>query len=160
MIALNKLKLRKANALDLDITYSWATNPKIREYAFNQNEISFKDHQNWFLNKINDATCFYFLLEESGNPLGSIRFDIKNKEAIISYLIDPKYHGNGLGVYILEKGIAEFLTFKKNKELEIIGFVLDSNIASVKAFEKLNFDIKTLDKNIIKYSKKDYNENR
>ena len=79
MIALNKLKLRKANALDMDITYSWATNPKIREYAFNQNEISFEDHQNWFLNKINDTTCFYFLLEESGIALGSIRFDIKNK---------------------------------------------------------------------------------
>jgi RimJ/RimL family protein N-acetyltransferase len=160
LIAVNKLKLRKANALDMDITYSWATNPKIRAYAFNQNEIRFTDHQNWFLNKINDATCYYFLLEESENPIGSIRFDIKNKEAIISYLIDPKYHGNGLGVYLLEKGIAAFLNFKENKGLELIGFVLDSNIASVKAFEKLNFDIKTLDKNIIEYSKKDFDENR
>ncbi len=42
-------------------------------------------------------------------PIGSIRFDIKEGDAMISYLLDPAYHGRGFGQLILKQGIERFI---------------------------------------------------
>ena len=71
-----------------------------------------------------------------------IRFNINEDKAIISYLLEPKYHGMGLGQTILTKGLKilqeeyekGYFSFKN-----VIGCVKQENIASIKAFERLGF---------------------
>jgi RimJ/RimL family protein N-acetyltransferase len=100
-----------------------------------------KSHKQWFYSKLNSTDCEYYILDFNGEPAGSIRFDIDAmNEAKINYLIDPKFTGRGLGTEILKKGIT---LIKDNRPdiKKVFGYVLESNRASVRIFEKLNFDL-------------------
>lgn len=148
-------KTRRANISDLDLTYSWATDPIIRQFSFNKHVISYNEHTIWFLNKLNDLYCFYFILEYKDKTIGSIRFDISNNEALISYLLDPLYHGQDLGLLLLKIGIKSFINevnFNVTPFNELSGYVLKENIPSIKAFEKLGF-MKTENEEILKFRK-------
>jgi UDP-2,4-diacetamido-2,4,6-trideoxy-beta-L-altropyranose hydrolase len=147
--------LTKAGTNDLETTFEWAANPVVRAFSFSQHTITLDEHSNWFTKKIKDDNCLYLIAEMNGEKIGSIRFDIDNNTAIISYLIAPKYHGKGLGLIILTNGLSYL-----QKEIEknslpvknVIGYVMEENIPSVKAFERLGFK-KTIEEDKIKYEK-------
>lgn len=155
---INRIKLRKALISDEDITYKWANSELIRKYSFNKTHISLENHQSWFRGKINNKDCLYLILENSlQTPLGSIRLDINKEVALISYLIDPKYHNRGLGKIILnmcESFVVENYTNIKFLE----GFVLEANLASIHIFKSLNYLCTVRDKEM-KFIKNLY-ENR
>ncbi|MBK6374809.1 MAG: GNAT family N-acetyltransferase [Saprospiraceae bacterium] len=47
----------------------------------------------------------------NNESIGSIRFDLEDNKAIISYLLDPAFHGRGLGQALqLIKGCKTFLS--------------------------------------------------
>lgn len=93
------------------------------------------------------------ILENSLNfPLGSIRIDMKeNNNGIISYLIDPLYHGRGYGKIMLS--LLEIYIRENAIPIEhLIGFVMENNIASIHIFEALGYT-KSKDKNDLKFIK-------
>jgi len=131
--------LRLALDQDVAITFDWATNKKIRQYAIQKGEILFENHKKWFLNKIISSDCVYFIAQVNKTLIGSIRFDInENKEALISFLLDPRFQGKGYGKKILEKGCKELLKLKQISK--IIGVVNIENIPSFKIFKSLGFE--------------------
>lgn len=135
--------VRKAEMYDKKITFSWATNSAIRHYSFQQHQITYDEHSKWFIKKITDRACLYLLAELNTIPIGSIRFDISNGVASISYLVDPEFHGQGFGLILLKKGIICLLSSEvfEMKQIRVIsGEVMKENIASLKAFERLGFD--------------------
>ncbi|GCC50610.1 hypothetical protein SanaruYs_08250 [Chryseotalea sanaruensis] len=132
--------LRPALLTDAATTFRWATNPKVREFALNQSEIQWLDHKMWFANKLKSNHCFYYLLMQGDEPIGSIRFDIDTNEAMISYLLDPKYHGMGFGRILLKKGIEQFKQEAGHQITRITGWVINENLPSVKVFENLGFE--------------------
>src|SRR5690606_29582914 len=96
--------------------------------------------------------CLYFIAEIGNDPIGSVRFDIYNKEALISYLVDRNQHGRGLGRIILAEGIKKLLS--QGKDLKAIsGFVMMENVASIKVFERMGFE-RSAEEGKIKYYKK------
>jgi RimJ/RimL family protein N-acetyltransferase len=135
----HSLVLRLATIEDVNVTFDWATNKIVRQYAIQKGEITFENHKKWFSNKVTASDCVYFIAEINGVPIGSIRFDIdENKEALLSFLLDTKYHGKGYGKAILKKGCEEV---QKLKELlKIIGVVSIENIPSLKTFKSLGFE--------------------
>ena len=134
-----QLSLKKAALSDLEITYQWATNPIVRKYAFQQNEIQLEEHASWFQKQIIDPNAIYFLLKKGTESLGSIRFNIdEHGTGIISYLIDPAHHSKNLGTKILKIAIRELrVNFPRVNRIQ--GYVIPENNASVRIFEKLNF---------------------
>jgi len=139
---INNLKLRKANDEDLVKTYEWVNNESVRKYSFSKGEVSFEHHRAWFYAKIKSDVTFYFILENCLNtPLGSVRVDQDDSgNWLISYLIDPQYHGKGLGILILKmlvKKLKEYPERFQGKTL--IGKVIGDNVASVKIFRKLKY---------------------
>jgi UDP-2,4-diacetamido-2,4,6-trideoxy-beta-L-altropyranose hydrolase len=148
------VNIRNAEARDLKITFNWATNPIVRLFSFQKHAITLSEHSNWFNNKLRDRTCYYFIAEYNKISIGSIRFDIDKGEALISYLLDPKYHGKDLGSIILKKGIESLSNLKINDHsiTSIVGYVMPENIPSIRSFEKLGFlECKVEDK--IKFTK-------
>jgi len=136
-----RTSLRRINKKDIDITFQWVNDPNIRSFSFNKDNVERKSHKQWFYSKLNSTDCEYYILDFNGEPAGSIRFDIDAmNEAKINYLIDPKFTGRGLGTEILKKGIT---LIKDNRPdiKKVFGYVLESNRASVRIFEKLNFDL-------------------
>lgn len=146
--------LRKVNAYDAIDTFKWASDPRVRIYSFSTKEITWEEHGEWFSGKLNDDRCEYFILEQGGFSIGSIRFEMEaNGDTVISYLIDPDFQGKGLGKYILEKG-AERLKNERPEIRKVCGFVKKENIASIKIFEKLGYDKIADDGNILKFERR------
>lgn len=131
------ISLKVAQNQDLEQTFKWATDSRIRSFSFNQSEIKKEDHVNWFYTKLKDENCAYYIAHKNEKALGSIRFDIKNRTAVISYLIDAELHGQSYGLSLLKLGIEKLVA--ENEIKHILGHVMPENIPSIKAFEKLGF---------------------
>jgi len=140
LLSEDNIFLRKVNPLDLTITFKWANNSEIRRYSFQKKQISLQEHTRWFLDKIADGNCYFFIAEYNNKPIGSIRFDIVKEEAVISYLLDSKFQGKGLGKVLLIKGIKQLLLQPEIQPISLLsGSVMKTNIASIKSFQKLGF---------------------
>jgi RimJ/RimL family protein N-acetyltransferase len=139
---------------DAEITFNWANDPTIRKFSFVKEKIEWNSHLNWFKGKIDSEKCFYYILEEDKIPIGSVRFDVdSNQCGEISYLIDPAYHGKGLGEFILGSGINR-LSEMKPEIKSVSGMVFKENMPSVRVFEKLGFRIVSSDNLSVKFLKK------
>ena len=85
--------------------------------------------------------------------MGSIRIDFyeTNKKGQISYLIASDFHGNGYGTCILQ--LVENLVKTKFEAIHLTGLVMKSNKASVKIFNKLDYDLISDLEDILTFSK-------
>ena len=149
-----KIEIRLAKEADVEITFKWANDPKVRIFSYNKNDISRQEHTKWFFSRLKSNDCEYYMLMVDGQPAGSLRFDIEAQEkAKINYLIDPNFTGRGLGTLILEKGLN---VLHKNRPLvkSVYGYVLNKNIASKRIFEKLKFKTTSENESEVKYEKK------
>jgi RimJ/RimL family protein N-acetyltransferase len=147
------LLFRKATINDVDLTYKWATDSIVRKYAFSKEFITPEVHAKWFAEKIKDPNTLYYLLFLDNQAIGSIRFDrSENEDAMISYLIDPEFHGKGFGRYILKHGI-DLLLSNQWAVKTISGYVLKQNLASVKLFYQLGFEKVSEDISQLKFQK-------
>lgn len=153
------LTLVTANESDLITTFNWANDQTIRAFSFSKGIITLDDHTKWFLNRIANRDCFYYIGVIDGQAIGSIRFDITETTALISFLIDPAYHNQGLGLLLLKKGLFHLIRVSSSKISMVVGMVMKDNIASVKAFERLGYK-KIPDNQGYKFVKKINYENR
>ena len=147
------IKLVLANENDVEITFKWASDRKVRQFSFNKGEILFEEHKSWFIVKLLDPNCFYFMFLRGAERVGSIRIDYNEESNIglISYLIGSDFHGMGYGTKILQ--LIEELVLTKFEIMQLKGLVMKSNDASVRIFNKLGYDL-VLDQNdILTFSK-------
>lgn len=129
---------RRMSEADVTKTYEWACNSEIRKYSFSQHQITLEEHTSWFNLKISDLHSFYYAIEYNKNIVGSVRYDIKKNEAVISYLVDPLFHGKGFGQIILKVGMEQFLEDYKGS-IDIVGYVMQNNFASINIFERAGY---------------------
>ncbi|MCG9900355.1 MAG: GNAT family N-acetyltransferase [Hydrotalea sp.] len=144
--------LRSATYNDLEKTYLWATDPLVRKYSFSNTEIQKLDHSTWFFEKLNQRNCLYLIFEKENESIGSIRFDIEGRTAIISYLIDPKFHGMGYGYALLKQAEEYIKNVRKDVNL-LRGKVMSENVASVKLFLKNEYQQLSEETNILLFEK-------
>lgn len=135
----SSLLLEKATEEHFDVTYEWASDPDIRAYSFNRNAISLSEHRAWYFKKIKEPFCIYLIARLENKCIGSIRFDIIDSTALISYLVSPLYQGKGIGRIMLSKGLM-YLANKNPSVSSAEGYVLPENIPSIQVFERLGFD--------------------
>ncbi len=134
-----RLKIRNAEQRDAHLIWQWANDPVVREQSYSSNMIPWNNHITWFSKKLNDTSCYYYILENEDNSVGQIRFDIDGEnKATLSYLIAPSFRSKGMGAWILSKGIKKLLC-DASQVRKVIGHVKKINIVSQKSFEKLNF---------------------
>lgn len=151
----SSVTLRAASAGYLPVTYEWAGNELIRKFSFNKEAISYDEHKKWFLGKLEDKSCFYYIGLLNGKPFGSIRFDVYNTAAKISYLIDPRFQNRSLGTILLKKGMIE-LSERLTGNISLIwGDVFKENIASRRIFTKLGYSVREeAVKEVLRFEKK------
>lgn len=133
------IKLAKAKKEDAEILFLWANEPSVRAQSHNRNKIDFEEHLSWFNRKLQDKSCFLYLSRLQEQSFGMIRFDLRDDEALISYLVDEKFRGKGLGKLVVKTGIETFLKETGFKG-RITASVKNSNTPSIKVFRHLNFD--------------------
>lgn len=147
------IQLVLANINDVEITYKWASDEKIRQFSFNKGGILFEEHKRWFTAKILESNCLYYIMKRGAEKIGSIRIDYSEESNIglISYLIGSDFHGMGHGTKLLQ--LIEELVLVKFEILHLQGLVMKSNYASVQIFNKLGYDLLLEQNDILTFSK-------
>jgi UDP-2,4-diacetamido-2,4,6-trideoxy-beta-L-altropyranose hydrolase len=134
------LELSPAGPEDMLTLYEWANDPAVRENSFNHSPIPLEVHKLWFANKIKEKDCLFLVARVKGSPAGMIRYDLKDDQAVISYLLDRDFRGKSLGTIILQKG--EALLRKLHPQIRTItGQVLETNRASVISFQRTHYTL-------------------
>ena len=145
------IHLKHARGEDIGTTFRWACDARVRQFSFQKGEISYEEHKSWYMGKLADEACKYYLIDYKGKDIGSIRFDKEEDNVVISYLLDPAFHGQGLGQALLIEGCKTYTREVLARPLNIVGYVMVENVASMKIFEHLGF-IKEVMADKIKYT--------
>lgn len=98
----HELSFRKAKESDRDILFEWVNEAETRRQSFQEHRITPEEHDRWFQNVLKDERIQLLILYLSEKPVGSIRFSIEGKNAVLSYSIDSGYRGRGLGKELIK----------------------------------------------------------
>ena len=137
------LRLRRAVFDDCRMVWEWVNDPAVRASAFSSQPIEWEDHQRWFLGKLQDPECFFFIaLNDQEKPIGQIRFDLATletgaREAETDVSIDSGRRGQGLGTALIRQGVAELARLAS--PLAIHARVKAANAGSRGAFTAAGF---------------------
>lgn len=128
------VKLRRAEIDDLDLVFSWQSNPIIRQYFRNSQPVTYDEHVLWYNKAIIDTNYHFYIITYYGYSAGLIRLDaLENNEMEISILISPEFQGNNLASIALNKIVQQYCS------TVILAHVATKNAASHKLFSRANF---------------------
>lgn len=138
------LYLRKVAPTDVDLLYEWANDPVVRQNAFHTEPIPYEDHVEWFAKMLADPSVYQYILYQGEFPIGQLRLNVKDGEALVDYSISAKHRGKGYGSALLQLMKKQVLTDNITDVIKIVGQVKYENSASARAFEKCGFEKKEL----------------
>lgn len=127
------LELRKVVDGDRELLFKWRNDVETRRQSFNNSNITYLEHKNWFSKKMISENCDFFIVIKEGMSVGQVRIELEEKIGIINYSIDRKQRGQGLGTEVLE------LLKQKYIGNVLVGKVKRNNIASIRAFKKAGY---------------------
>lgn len=129
----NRLMLRKAVKEDALLYYEWLNEPAVRANSFQQNAVSWEDHQRWFAARVDDPDFFFYLFfGQQGQPVGQVRITRENTEAVISISIAAEFRGQSLSLEMIRRACEHFHT--SNQEVPVIAYIKTTNKGSYRAF--------------------------
>jgi UDP-2,4-diacetamido-2,4,6-trideoxy-beta-L-altropyranose hydrolase len=132
------LKLRPAKADDARLIFDWANNPGVRAVSFSSEQIVWEHHLTWFTTKLNHATYRIWVAEDTeGTPIGQVRFEVEGPVATISISLDEAQRGKNRGSLLI--WTASNKLFAESSIAEIHAYIKPDNQASIRAFEKAEF---------------------
>lgn len=99
-----ELGLRRALAKDGDALFEWRNHETVRRHSHSSAPIAREDHERWFAaTRINSQRAL-LIAEHSGRPVGVLRYDLGEREALVSIYLVPGEGGQGYGPAILRAG--------------------------------------------------------
>ena len=133
-----RLTLRPVQGQDCKLIWTLANDPSVRTYSFSSEFIPWNEHVRWFKSKLNDPYCiFYIAMNESGVPIGQIRFDKNVSQIVTSVSITNQFRGRGHGSLIIKLASQKY--FQVSDAQTIHAYVKKGNEASKRAFLKAGF---------------------
>ena len=128
--------LIEARKEDIEIVYSWQSDPLTRQYALNPKVPSWEHHQEWMLEKIADVTNYFYIITDTKdqNKVAVVRLDRLGQGLyVVSIYVDSKSYGKGIAQAAL------IIIDKLHPHITIQAAVLSQNLASQRLFEKANY---------------------
>jgi len=133
-----QISLRRAQKNDCELLWKWANDPEARAASFSSSPISWEEHTNWFNSKLNSANCMMYVATiDNGTPLGQIRYDIKQENAVISISIDSKFRSKDYGTVLIRK--TSQILFAESNVRRVHAYVKQDNNSSASVFTKAGF---------------------
>ena len=118
---------------DIQFVFSLANDKDVRKMSFQQHDISWKEHCDWFRMMLSPKRPFYIVYYKS-KRCGYVRFDKKEATSEISIALDRSVRGHGLGKYILRDISLKILAETPIKK--IAASVKSINTPSLSMFSK------------------------
>lgn len=137
-ILAEKIRLRGAVESDSRLVFEWANDPQARASSFSSAPFPWEQHEAWFAEKLRSLCALMFIaVNDEDTPIGLLRYDIVDKNAVLSLNVDRQFRGRGYGVAILSLGLEEL--FRATRVEKIMAYVKPENLASVRLFTKSGF---------------------
>ena len=90
------LSLRPARFDDMSLVFAWANDPETRRHSFESEPIDWPDHQCWFQQRLSGQGGQIWIGETAqGLPVGEVRVDIENDQALLGFVVDSDFRGRG-----------------------------------------------------------------
>ncbi|MBI3608057.1 MAG: GNAT family N-acetyltransferase [Nitrospirae bacterium] len=128
-----------ADVDDIELLWQWRNDPVVRQHSFNSDPIPWATHQRWCSQKMSSSSTKIYTLEDSGKPVGQIRYERMNDATaeIGGISIATEERGKGYGKTILTQTIPIVTADLKVKNLTAL--VKEENIASARMFLSSGF---------------------
>ncbi|AXB55383.1 GNAT family N-acetyltransferase [Flavobacterium fluviale] len=133
------LEFRKAILDDSAVYFEWTNDEVVRNQSFNSEVISWEEHCNWFLDRVNNPSCLMLIFNDVSSNVGQVRIqEESDKNVIIGISVGKEHRGKGYAKLMLELASDYFLS--ENPEFCIHAYIKSQNLHSKFAFEKAGFD--------------------
>jgi UDP-2,4-diacetamido-2,4,6-trideoxy-beta-L-altropyranose hydrolase len=134
------IAMRYVNQSDGDLMYKWQTDPKTRLFFDNPALPKYEEHRLWLEKKLNDHTCFLFMMEYNNRSAGIVRLDHSheldgNCFYIVSIYIALEFYRKGIGIVALNYVSRVF------ESVELKAKIHEENIASQHLFLKAGYKL-------------------
>lgn len=132
------LVLRRAREEDCRLIWEWANEPEARAVSFSTALIPWEVHQQWFAAHIKSPACLFYLAANSHKtPVGQIRFEIEDANALVSVSLAREARGSGYGAALIRRGAEQCFA---DSEVNVIrASIKQDNEPSVRAFLNAGF---------------------
>ena len=136
----NIINLTKVGITDINDIFEWRNHPDIRKNFFNQELLSWEEHEKWFMAKLKDPDTTIYMAHYRNEKVGAIRFEVNDSVIKTSLMLNPLFLGKGLGPRVIKLGVEEYIKEKK-PDMQIIAEIKKDNLASINAFKKAGFKV-------------------
>ena len=131
------LIIRKATAEDAKVVFDLSNEPLVRANSINTEKIEWENHLKWFEKKIASDDKFYLFWANQKELAAQVRYDLDDKNAIVSISVSEKFRGKGIAQYALKESARLFLN--ESSCDKIIAYIRKTNSVSLYAFQKANY---------------------
>jgi len=133
-----RIIIRQASVDDCDSIYEWRNAEETRRYIFNAKPLSLETHREWYFKTLANPNRVLLIGDVDNNPVGVLRYDFSEHEALISVYLVPGSQGQGVGSHLIRCGTQ---WVKKNYPLirVVNAEIFKENIASLRAFEAAGY---------------------
>ncbi|MGD1809774.1 UDP-2,4-diacetamido-2,4,6-trideoxy-beta-L-altropyranose hydrolase [Dapis sp. BLCC M126] len=133
-----KLRLRKVGYSDRKLLWDWANETTVREVSFSSAKIPWKNHVQWFDSMLKNSNCIMYIgVNQDDSPVGQIRYNIEDGDAVISISIAREFRALGYGTKLI--WLASEKIFDVTRIKKIHAYIKASNYASIRAFTNAGF---------------------
>lgn len=134
------IKIREATLADSRMLFTWRNHYSVRTVSRNREPIEWTRHQTWLSAVLTDSNRILLIGERDDVPIGTVRFDIHDREAEVSIYLAPDYIASGTGAELLFA--AELWLAKQRKDVtSMIAVVLEGNQRSHDLFEAAGYRV-------------------
>jgi RimJ/RimL family protein N-acetyltransferase len=144
-----QMYLRDAKESDVDVLLIWRNDPVTRQNSLNQSVVRRQDHKKWFYERMMSPNCDLLIAEVDSTPVGVARLDWDSSIANcdLSFTVAPEHRGKGFGLEMLR------LALKRLHNVRVCAEVRTSNVASLRIFSTLEFEVIDSQGEILMYAK-------
>ena len=135
----HEIGLRRAALADCEAVYDWQRHPDTRRFANNPDVPSWREHQAWFADRLQEPRTLLSIVTCAGEAAGFLRLDLLRRDGrptrLVSIAIDPVMKKRGIALAALR--CARRLV----PEGPLIADVHPDNAASRALFERAGFGL-------------------
>lgn len=124
-MTLKPISLRLATAADAALLLEWRNDPETCAQSKNSAPLDPDSHIRWLAETLESESRQLFIALEDNVPVGTIRYDVKDRFYELSWVVAPLARGRGLG-----KRIVTLLIERVPGPFR--AFVREGNVASIK----------------------------
>jgi UDP-2,4-diacetamido-2,4,6-trideoxy-beta-L-altropyranose hydrolase len=136
--SVGSISLRPVGAEDARLLFEWRNNPEIVRLGSSQREVTWPEHEKWFLQSIGSDERCIFIVERDGLAIGQVRFDLaRQSECVISVYLANEFTGRGWGIEAITSACEEI--FKRWPIGLVLAQVRIENNTGQSAFRKAGF---------------------